>query len=52
MAKEKIYRVVEPLRHDGSDIPVGAEVALDKDAAAPLLALGVTAEANPDAKDA
>lgn len=52
MAKTTTYQVVEPLRHDGEDFPVGAEVALDKDAAAPLLARGIIAEARPEAKEA
>lgn len=50
---DDIPKVVEPLRHDGEDFPVGAEVALDKaDAAALLLARGIIAEARPEAKEA
>ena len=52
MARATTYQIVEPLRHDGVDLPVGAEVVLDKDAAAPLLAQGSIAETKPAAKDA
>lgn len=46
------YRVVEPIRHDGDDLPVGAEVALDKDAAQPLLDAGALAPVEKPAKGA
>ena len=42
------YQVLDPLRHDGVDYPVGAVVALATDAAAPLLAMAVIV-AQPDA---
>lgn len=40
MAKKTLF-VVEPLRHDGDDYPVGGKITLEAKEAAGLLASGV-----------
>jgi hypothetical protein len=42
------YHILEPLRHDGEDYPVGSIVVLSPAAAAPLLTRAVVALAPPD----
>ena len=47
MAK-RTYTTLEPLRHDGEDIPVGGKVAIDEAAAEALIRAGVIVD--PKAK--
>lgn len=37
----KVFYAVEPIRHDGNDVPPGGRLVMDEKAAASLLAAGV-----------